>query len=158
MGKAPVNSIIQQSSTGHATNIIAGLSVGMKSTVIPILVLAGGIMASYHFAGLYGVAIAAAGMMAVAAASPVKAANKPIEPLTSKERYSRPVHSAIFKNIINSDRTPKELSDTLFKKGPVRTKHNGVQVIAKQDIEDGNKIHLHHPITGEHTGTITRPS
>ena len=102
--------------------------------------------------------VAAAGMMAVAAASPVKAANKPIEPLTSKERYSRPVHSAIFKNIINSDRTPKELSDTLFKKGPVRTKHNGVPVIAKQDIEDGNKIHLHHPITGEHTGTITRPS
>lgn len=67
MGKGPVNSIIQQSSTGHATNIIAGLSLGMKSTVIPILVLAGGIMASYHFAGLYGVAIAAAGMMATTA-------------------------------------------------------------------------------------------
>ncbi len=67
MGKSPVNSIVQQSSTGHATNIIAGLSVGMKSTVIPILVLAGGIMASYHFAGLYGVAIAAAGMMATTA-------------------------------------------------------------------------------------------
>ncbi len=67
MGKGPVNSIIQQSSTGHATNIIAGLSVGMKSTVIPILVLAGGIMASYYFAGLYGVAIAAAGMMATTA-------------------------------------------------------------------------------------------
>lgn len=67
MGKAPVNSIIQQSSTGHATNIIAGLSVGMKSTVIPTIVLAGGIMASYHFAGLYGVAIAAAGMMATTA-------------------------------------------------------------------------------------------
>jgi K(+)-stimulated pyrophosphate-energized sodium pump len=67
MGKGPVNSIIQQSSTGHATNIIAGLSVGMKSTVIPILVLAGGIMSSYHFAGLYGVAIAAAGMMATTA-------------------------------------------------------------------------------------------
>lgn len=67
MGKAPVNSIIQQSSTGHATNIIAGLSVGMKSTVIPILVLAGGIMCSYYFAGLYGVAIAAAGMMATTA-------------------------------------------------------------------------------------------
>ncbi len=67
MGKGPVNSIIQQSATGHATNIIGGLSVGMKSTVIPILVLAGGIMASYHFAGLYGVAIAAAGMMATTA-------------------------------------------------------------------------------------------
>lgn len=67
MGKKPVNSIIQQSSTGHATNIIAGLSVGMKSTVIPILTLAGGIIAAYYFAGLYGVAIAAAGMMATTA-------------------------------------------------------------------------------------------
>lgn len=67
MGKKPVMSIIQQSSTGHATNIIGGLSVGMKSTVIPILTLAGGIMASYYFAGLYGVAIAAAGMMATTA-------------------------------------------------------------------------------------------
>lgn len=67
MGKKPVLSIVQQSSTGHATNIIGGLSVGMKSTVIPILVLAGGIIASYYFAGLYGVAIAAAGMMATTA-------------------------------------------------------------------------------------------
>src|SRR5213075_1013818 len=46
---------------------IAGLAVGMKSTVIPILTLAAGIIASYHFAGLYGVAIAAAGMMATTA-------------------------------------------------------------------------------------------
>lgn len=67
MGKKPVNSIIQQSITGHATNIIGGLSVGMKSTVIPILTLAAGIVASYYFAGLYGVAIAAAGMMATTA-------------------------------------------------------------------------------------------
>lgn len=67
MGKKPVNSIVQQSSTGHATNIIAGLAVGMKSTVIPILTLAGGIMISYYFAGLYGVAIAAAGMMSTTA-------------------------------------------------------------------------------------------
>jgi len=67
MGKKPVLSIVQQSSTGHATNIIAGLAVGMKSTVIPILTLAGGIMASYYFAGLYGVAIAAAGMMSTTA-------------------------------------------------------------------------------------------
>ncbi len=67
MGKKPVNSIVQQSSTGHATNIIAGLAVGMKSTVIPIITLASGIMASYYFAGLYGVAIAAAGMMATTA-------------------------------------------------------------------------------------------
>jgi K(+)-stimulated pyrophosphate-energized sodium pump len=67
MGKTPVLSIVRQSSTGHATNIIAGLAVGMKSTVIPILTLAAGIMASYYFAGLYGVAIAAAGMMATTA-------------------------------------------------------------------------------------------
>jgi K(+)-stimulated pyrophosphate-energized sodium pump len=67
MGKKPVNSIIQQSITGHATNIIGGLSVGMKSTVIPILTLAAGIVFSYYFAGLYGVAIAAAGMMATTA-------------------------------------------------------------------------------------------
>lgn len=67
MGKKPVMSIIQQSSTGHATNIIGGLAVGMKSTVIPILTLATGIVCSYAFAGLYGVAIAAAGMMATTA-------------------------------------------------------------------------------------------
>ncbi|HEY1062467.1 MAG TPA: sodium-translocating pyrophosphatase [Daejeonella sp.] len=67
MGKRPVLSIIRQSSTGHATNIIAGLSVGMESTVLPILVLAGGIYGSFYFAGFYGVAIAAAGMMATTA-------------------------------------------------------------------------------------------
>jgi len=67
MGKRPVMSIIRQSATGHATNIIGGLSVGMESTVLPILVLAAGIYGSYEFAGLYGVAIAAAGMMATTA-------------------------------------------------------------------------------------------
>jgi K(+)-stimulated pyrophosphate-energized sodium pump len=64
MGKRPVNSIVQQSGTGAATNIIGGLSVGMESTLIPTLVLASGIYLSHYFAGLYGVAIAAAGMMA----------------------------------------------------------------------------------------------
>ncbi len=67
MGKRPVVSIIKQSSTGHATNIIAGLAIGMESTVLPILVLAAGIYGSFHFAGLYGVAIAAAGMMSTTA-------------------------------------------------------------------------------------------
>lgn len=67
MGKRPVNSIIKQSSTGHATNVIGGLAVGMESTMLPMIVLAGGIYGSYHFAGLYGVAIAAAGMMATTA-------------------------------------------------------------------------------------------
>lgn len=67
MGKRPVMSIVRQSSTGHATNIIGGLSVGMESTMLPILVLAGGIYGSYACAGLYGVAIAAAGMMATTA-------------------------------------------------------------------------------------------
>ena len=67
MGNRPVQSIIRQSSTGHATNIIGGLSVGMESTVLPILVLAAGIYGSYQFAGFYGVAIAAAGMMATTA-------------------------------------------------------------------------------------------
>lgn len=67
MGKRPVLGIIQQSSTGHATNIIGGLAVGMESTVLPILVLAAGIYGAHYFAGLYGVSIAAAGMMATTA-------------------------------------------------------------------------------------------
>lgn len=67
MGKRPVLSIVRQSATGHATNVIGGLAVGMESTFLPILVLAGGIWGSYSVAGLYGVAIAAAGMMATTA-------------------------------------------------------------------------------------------
>jgi len=67
IGRRPVLSIIRQSSTGHATNVIAGLAIGMESTCLPVLVLAGGIWGSFACAGLYGVAIAAAGMMATTA-------------------------------------------------------------------------------------------
>lgn len=67
MGKRPVLSIIRQSSTGHATNIIGGLAIGMESTFLPMIVLAAGIYCSFLCAGLYGVAIAASGMMATTA-------------------------------------------------------------------------------------------
>lgn len=67
MGKKPVNSVIEKSGTGAATNIIAGLSLGMMSTFMPILLFAGAIWGSYSLAGFYGVSIAASAMMATTA-------------------------------------------------------------------------------------------
>ncbi len=61
---SPVNAIVNQSQTGAATNLIAGLGVGMQSTAIPVLIIAASIMGAFHFAGLYGIAMAALGMLA----------------------------------------------------------------------------------------------
>ncbi len=67
LGKKPVLNIVKNSSTGAATNIIAGLAVGMKSTFLSVLLFAAAIYGSYEFAGFYGVALAASAMMATTA-------------------------------------------------------------------------------------------
>ena len=67
LGKKPVMDIVQNSSTGAATNIIAGLAVGMKSTFWSVLLFAAAIYGSYELAGFYGVALAASAMMATTA-------------------------------------------------------------------------------------------
>ena len=61
--KKPVKAIVDQSITGYATNIIAGLGVGMISTTLPILVIAAAVIGAHEMAGLYGIAIAAVGML-----------------------------------------------------------------------------------------------
>ncbi len=62
---APVKSIARSSETGHGTNVIQGLAISMKSTALPLLTIVAGILITYHYAGLYGIAVAAVSMLSM---------------------------------------------------------------------------------------------
>ncbi|MFA6536356.1 MAG: sodium-translocating pyrophosphatase [Candidatus Paceibacterota bacterium] len=62
---APVKSIAKASESGHGTNVIQGLAISMKATALPLLTIVAGILATYHFAGLYGIAVAAMSMLSM---------------------------------------------------------------------------------------------
>jgi K(+)-stimulated pyrophosphate-energized sodium pump len=62
---SPVKSIAEASQSGHGTNIIVGLAVGMRSTVLPVIVICAGILASYYLGGMYGLALAAVAMLSL---------------------------------------------------------------------------------------------
>ena len=61
----PVKKIAEASNTGAGTNLITGLAIGMESTLLPVLIICGGIIAAYFLAGIYGVAIAAVAMLSL---------------------------------------------------------------------------------------------
>jgi len=62
---SPVKSIAKASESGHGTNVIQGLAISLKSTALPLLTIVAGILTTYHFAGLYGIAVAAVSMLSM---------------------------------------------------------------------------------------------